>query len=126
MFFNLSFTIVFSNFYVEKVAKTLALGNKEVVIVVFCLAQIDYWLFNASSSFLISNICCSNSLSSDSLIIEPDLVKEESLSDLENVQRKVKLELVANLAQLGLTAEQIAQSLDLSLDDVKPLISEIK
>jgi predicted transposase YdaD len=42
------------------------------------------------------------------------------------VQRKVKLELVANLAQLGLTAEQIAQSLDLSLDDVKPLISEIK
>jgi hypothetical protein len=42
MFFNLSFTIVFSNFYVEKVAKTLALGNKEVVIVVFCLAQIDY------------------------------------------------------------------------------------
>lgn len=126
MFFNLSFTIVFSNFYVEKVAKTLALGNKEVVIVVFWLAQIDYWLFNASSSFLISNICCSNSLSSDSLIIEPDLVKEESLSDLENVQRKVKLELVANLAQLGLTAEQIAQSLDLSLDDVKPLISEIK
>jgi len=42
------------------------------------------------------------------------------------VQRKVKLELVANLAQLGLTTEQIAQSLDLSLDDVKPLISEIK
>ena len=40
MFFNLSFTIVFSNFYVEKVAKTLASGNKKVVIVVFQLALV--------------------------------------------------------------------------------------
>jgi len=56
--------------------------------------------------------------------IETDLVKEESLDNLENVRKKAKLEVVANLAQIGLTAEQIAQSLGLSLDDVKQLISE--
>ena len=70
---------------------------------------------------------CPNSSPSSSLEnspVKPDLVKEESLNDLENVRRKVKLELVANLAQLGLTADQIAQSLEIPLDDVKQLISE--
>jgi len=70
---------------------------------------------------------CPNSSQSSSLgdsqtePAEPD--KEESLSDLK---RKVKLDLVANLAQLGLTAEQIAQSLSLSLDDVLQRLSENK
>jgi DNA-directed RNA polymerase specialized sigma24 family protein len=60
----------------------------------------------------------------DSTQTEADLVGEESLNALENVRKKAKLEVVADLAQLGLTAEQIAQSLGLSLDDVKQLISE--
>ena len=71
---------------------------------------------------------CPNSSQASSLgdsQTELDLVKEESLSDLEeNVRRKVKLELVDDLAQLGLTADQIAQSLEIPLDDVKQLISE--
>jgi DNA-directed RNA polymerase specialized sigma24 family protein len=70
---------------------------------------------------------CPNSSQSSSLEdsqTELDLVGEESLNALENVRKKAKLEVVANLAQLGLTAEQIAQSLGLSLDDVKQLISE--
>ena len=72
------------------------------------------------------NLCpnSSQTVDPDSTQIESDLVGEESLNALENVRKKAKLEVVANLAQLGLTAEQIAQSLDLSLDDVKRLISK--
>jgi DNA-directed RNA polymerase specialized sigma24 family protein len=66
----------------------------------------------------------SQTVDSDSTQTEADLVGAESLNALENVRKKAKLEVVANLAQLGLTAEQIAQSLGLSLDDVKQLISE--
>jgi DNA-directed RNA polymerase specialized sigma24 family protein len=71
------------------------------------------------------NLCPNSSqpVDPDSTQTEPDLVGEESLSALENVRKKAKLEVVANLAQLGLTADQIAQSLGLSLDDVKQLIS---
>ena len=86
---------------------------------------------NSSSTFLGNQIgsinLCPNSSQPSSVEdsqIETDLVKEESLDNLENVRKKAKLEVVANLAQLGLTAEQIAQSLGLSLDDVKQLISE--
>lgn len=70
------------------------------------------------------NLCPNSSQTVDpeSTQIESNLVGEESLNALENVRKKAKLEVVANLAQLGLTAEQIAQSLDLSLDDVKRLI----
>ncbi len=72
------------------------------------------------------NLCpnSSQTVDPDSTQTEPDLVGEESLNALENVRKKAKLEVVANLAQLGLTAEQIAQSLGVSLDDVKQLISE--
>lgn len=72
------------------------------------------------------NLCPNSSQSSNSedSPIETDLVGEESFTALENVRKKAKLEVVANLAKLGLTAEQIAQSLGLSLDDVKQLISE--
>ena len=72
------------------------------------------------------NLCpnSSQTVDPDSTQTEPDLVGEESLNALENVRKKAKLEVVANLAQLGLTADQIAQSLGLSLDDVKQLISE--
>lgn len=66
----------------------------------------------------------SQTVDPDSTQTEPDLVGEESLNALENVRKKAKLEVVANLAKLGLTAEQIAQSLGLSLDKVKQLISE--
>ncbi|NJL88449.1 MAG: hypothetical protein HC916_00605 [Coleofasciculaceae cyanobacterium SM2_1_6] len=41
----------------------------------------------------------------DNVQTEPDRVGEESLNALENVRKKAKLEVVANLAQLGLTAE---------------------
>ena len=70
------------------------------------------------------NLCPNSSQTVDpeSTQIESNLVGEESLNALENVRKNAKLEVVANLAQLGLTAEQIAQSLDLSLDDVKRLI----
>ncbi|MDX2254900.1 MAG: hypothetical protein NW214_05240 [Pseudanabaenaceae cyanobacterium bins.39] len=72
------------------------------------------------------NLCPNSSqpVDPDSTQTEPDLVGEESINALENVRKKAKLELVANLAKLGLTADQIAQSLVLSLDDVKQLISE--
>lgn len=72
------------------------------------------------------NLCPNSSqpVAPDSTQAETDLVGEESLNALENVRKKAKLEVVANLAQLGLTAEQIAQSLGVSLDDVKQLISE--
>ena len=72
------------------------------------------------------NLCPNSSqiVDPDDTQTEPDLVGEESLNALENVWKKSKLEVVANLAQLGLTAEQIAQSLGVSLDDVKQLISE--
>ncbi len=72
------------------------------------------------------NLCpnSSQTVDPDDTQMESELVGEESLNALENVRRKAKLEVVANLAQLGLTAEQIAQSLDLSLDDVKQLISD--
>ncbi len=72
---------------------------------------------------------CPNSSQSSSLEdsqTEPGLVGEESLNALENVRKKAKLEVVANLAQLGLTAAQIAQSLDLSLDDVQQFMSNQK
>jgi hypothetical protein len=72
------------------------------------------------------NLCPNSSQSSglEDSQIEPDLVGEGSLNTLENVRKMTKLEVVANLAQLGLTAEQIAQSLELSLDEVKQIISE--
>jgi hypothetical protein len=72
------------------------------------------------------NLCPNSSqpLDLDSIQTEPDLVGEESINALENVRKKAKLEVVTNLAKLGLTAEQIAQSLNLLLDDVKQLMSE--
>lgn len=86
---------------------------------------------NSSSTFLGNQIgsvnLCPNSsqpVDLDSIQTEPDLVGEEIINALENVRKKAKLEVVANLSQLGLTAEQIAQSLGLSLDDVKQLISQ--
>ena len=69
---------------------------------------------------------CPNSpqpVASDNIQTEPDLVGEESLNALENVRKKAKLEVVTNLVQLGLTTEQIAQSLDLSLNYVQQFMS---
>ena len=72
------------------------------------------------------NLCpnSSQAVDPDSTQMESELVGEESLNALENVRKKAKLEVVANLAQLGLTAEQIAQSLGLSLDEVQQFVSE--
>lgn len=72
------------------------------------------------------NLCphSSQTVAPDSIQTEPDLVGEESLNALENVRKKAKLEVVANLAKMGLSAEQIAQSLELSLNDVKQLMPE--
>ena len=69
---------------------------------------------------------CPNSpqpVASDNIQTEPDLVGEESLNALENVRKKAKLEVLTNLVQLGLTTEQIAQSLDLSLNYVQQFMS---
>ncbi|MEG4499762.1 hypothetical protein QUB05_21810 [Microcoleus sp. F10-C6] len=42
---------------------------------------------------------------------------------IENARRKAKLETVPHLAQMGLTASQIAQALDLPLAEVQELMS---
>ncbi|MEI6429765.1 MAG: hypothetical protein WCO45_15485 [Pseudanabaena sp. ELA607] len=72
------------------------------------------------------NLCptSSQSPSLDTARIDADLIGKESVSALENVRKKAKLEVVVNLAKLGLDAEQIAQSLELTLDEVKQVISQ--
>ncbi len=71
------------------------------------------------------NFCPNSSQSSNSedSQIESNMVDDENLNSPENLKRIVKLESVANLYKLGLTAEQISQALGLSLDDVKQGIS---
>jgi hypothetical protein len=48
-----------------------------------------------------------------------NLIGKESLNAVENVKKRAKLEIVSNLKKLGLTSEQIAQALALSLDEVE-------
>lgn len=71
------------------------------------------------------NLCPNNSqeLDTDSVKLESEIIGVESLNAVENVRKKAKLEVVLNLVKLGLTAEQIAQSLNLPLDDVEQFIS---
>ena len=47
---------------------------------------------------------------------------QESLTILERERQKAKLEIIPNLVKLGLTAEQIASTLGLSLEEVKKFI----
>ncbi|MFM6732073.1 MAG: hypothetical protein ACKPJN_16855, partial [Microcystis panniformis] len=47
---------------------------------------------------------------------------KESLTILERERQKAKLEIIPNLVELGLTAEQIASTLGLSLEQVKKCI----
>jgi DNA-directed RNA polymerase specialized sigma24 family protein len=70
------------------------------------------------------SLCPNNSQQSDtdSVKSESEMIGVENLNALENVRKKAKLEIVSNLVKLGLTAEQIAQSLNLSLDDVEQFI----
>jgi hypothetical protein len=72
------------------------------------------------------NLCPNNSQQLDTDIVQPksEIIGVESLNALENVRKKAKLEVVLNLAKLGLTAEQIAQSLNLPLDDVEQFMSD--
>ncbi len=51
--------------------------------------------------------------STDSVKLKSEMIGVESLNALENVRKKAKLEIVLNLVKLGLTAEQIAQSLSI-------------
>ncbi len=71
------------------------------------------------------NLCSNNSQQSDTDIVkaESEIIGVESLNAVENVRKKAKLEVVLNLVKLGLTADQIAQSLNLSLDDIEQFIS---
>lgn len=85
---------------------------------------------NSVSTFLGNQIgsislCPNNSQQSDtdSVKLKSEMIGVESLNALENVRKKAKLEIVLNLVKLGLTAEQIAQSLNLSLDDIEQFIS---
>ncbi|MCX5984670.1 MAG: hypothetical protein NTY89_23355 [Nostocales cyanobacterium LacPavin_0920_SED1_MAG_38_18] len=85
---------------------------------------------NSASTFLGNqigslNLCPNNSqeLDTDSVKLESEIIGVESLNAVENVRKKAKLEVVLNLVKLGLTAEQIAQSLNLPLDDVEQFIS---
>lgn len=85
---------------------------------------------NSASTFLGNQIgsislCPNNSQQSDTDTVqaESEMIGLESLNALENVRKKAKLEVVLNLVKLGLTAEQIAQSLNLPLDDVEQFIS---
>lgn len=56
----------------------------------------------------------------DNTKISP-IKKQEDI--IENAKRKAKLETVPHLAQMGLTAAQIAQALDLPLAEVQELMS---
>jgi predicted transposase YdaD len=47
---------------------------------------------------------------------------KESLTILERERQKAKLEIIPNLVELDLTAEQIASTLGLSLEQVKKCI----
>ena len=85
---------------------------------------------NSASTFLGNqigslNLCPNNSqeLDTDSVKLESEIIGVESLNAVENVRKKAKLEVVLNLVKLGLTAEQIAQSLNLPFDDVEQFIS---
>ncbi len=46
-------------------------------------------------------------------------VDKKSTSDFEIAQRTIKLETIPRLIKLGLTSEQIAQALDLAVDEVQ-------
>jgi predicted transposase YdaD len=78
----------------------------------------------------ISNInLCANSPQSyeteniESIIEETAIpYVKESLTILERERQKAKLEIIPNLVELGLTAEQIASTLGLSLEQVKKCI----
>ena len=93
-------------------------------------ATIERIITNSASTFLGNqigslNLCPNNSqeLDTDSVKLESEIIGVESLNAVENVRKKAKLEVVLNLVKLGLTAEQIAQSLNLPLDDVEQFIS---
>lgn len=66
------------------------------------------------------NLC---SRSSQTVEIDDfELVGGATVSPIEAARRTAKLETVPQLVKLGLTAEQIAQALDLPLDDVQQVI----
>lgn len=80
-------------------------------------------------------ICANYSDISRSVIIEiieksSEQVSKESTTPVANdnatvieaAQRKAKLQTVPQLAKLGLTAEQIAQALELPMDEVEQVI----
>jgi len=74
------------------------------------------------------NLCANPSQSYETENIE-SIIEEtaipyvkESLTILERERQKAKLEIIPNLVELGLTAEQIASTLGLSLEQVKKCI----
>lgn len=72
------------------------------------------------------NLCPNSSQSSSLEALEKknNLTGEEGINTVivESLQKQAKLEVIPNLARLGLTSEQIAESLGLSVDDVNPFI----
>lgn len=74
------------------------------------------------------NLCANPSQSYETENIE-SIIEEtaipyvkESLTILERERQKAKLEIIPNLVELGLTAEQIASTLGLSLEQIKKCI----
>ncbi|PSF31334.1 hypothetical protein C7H19_22845 [Aphanothece hegewaldii CCALA 016] len=59
---------------------------------------------------------CSNPLIEETDILVPD---EKNTISIKSVQKIAKLQAVPRLIKLGLTLEQIAEALDLSLDEVQ-------
>ena len=67
---------------------------------------------------------CGNPVSDDELDEElnENIINSEP-TIIESVQKKTKLETIPRLVKLGLTAEQIADALDLSLEEVQKAMS---
>lgn len=65
------------------------------------------------------NLCPSFSQAKTAEVDDFELVGGTTVSPVEAARRSVKLETVPQLVKLGLTAEQIAQALELPLNDVQ-------
>lgn len=67
---------------------------------------------------------CSNSSSAEDLYLDKNCEQVDNQTTVvEAAQKTAKLEIVPKLVKLGLSTEQIAQALDLSIDEVKQAIN---
>lgn len=63
---------------------------------------------------------CANSLSDDELVNQA--IVNENANTIKFLQKRTKIETIPRLRKLGLTAEQIAEALGLSVEEVQKII----